>query len=60
MRVPQFNIGDGVLFCGEQATVEEYDLRKNGKPDYFIRFVSGEGHMWANEIELEPVELNYD
>jgi hypothetical protein len=60
LGTPLFNIGDGVIFYGDQATVEEIDHRKNSRPDYFIRFVSDSTHTWANELELEPVELNYD
>ena len=64
MRTQLFNVGDGVTFYGEQATVEEVDFREGNRgwaqPDYFIRFVSGMGHTWANQTELEPVELNYE
>lgn len=59
LRAPIFNIGDGVLFFGDQATVEQVELCKNREASYYIRFLRS-GHTWASEGDLEPIELTYD
>jgi hypothetical protein len=52
-----YQVGDRVLWYGEEATIEEHEPRMSGADHYFLRIHSG-GHAWALETELEPCSTN--